>query len=57
MLTVYQSFDTSFVSLLEPVWKDLDNRRNAKGGMVFDIEDFNTLTDVSKAVVGLVICM
>jgi len=32
--------------LLDPMWKELDDRKAAKGGMVFDIENFNTLADI-----------
>jgi len=33
-------------SMLEPMWAELDARRNAKGGLVFDINNFNTLEDI-----------
>jgi len=34
-------------SLLDPMWAELDARKNAKGGMVFDINDFNTIDDIN----------
>jgi carboxypeptidase A2 len=35
-------------SLLEPMWEEYDARKNAKGGMVFDIENYNTLADINS---------
>jgi carboxypeptidase A2 len=32
--------------LLDPMWSEIDARKAAKGGMVFDIENFNTLSDI-----------
>jgi len=33
-------------SLLDPMWKDIDQRMQAKGGMVFNLNDFNTIEDI-----------
>jgi carboxypeptidase A2 len=45
------NFDTAIKdvehSVLQPMWKELDSRRNEKGGLVFNIEDFNTIEDIN----------
>jgi len=33
-------------SLMGPMWAGIDDRMHAKGGMVFDINNFNTLEDI-----------
>jgi len=40
----YERAISNVQTLLDPVWADIDRRQ--KAGMVFDIDDFNTLSDI-----------
>jgi hypothetical protein len=43
----FEKIIENVASLVEPMWKEYDARKNAKGGMVFDIENYNTLADIN----------
>jgi carboxypeptidase A2 len=43
----FERVNTNVQSMLDPMWKAIDQRKQSKEGLVFNLDDFNTIEDIN----------